>query len=228
MIRKLMGEGLGTALLVLAMGGAALVSQALPGAWTHAIVVGLASGIALAILYQLLRPVSGGHFNPAVTLALASAGRLSFQEVVPYIVAQIFGAMAGMGVLHLANIGGAILPPGHDAFSLGPFHRPVIFATEAIATGLLVVSYLVATHKRARPDLAAVIVGLSLAVLQAALLYVSTGVLNPARALAIALYLPEWAPQDVWLFILAGIAGGVIAGIVWSRFLEDDFLRKPE
>ncbi|RJT82106.1 hypothetical protein D6T63_05085 [Arthrobacter cheniae] len=185
----------------------------------------LVFGFAVVAAMIAFGYISGGHFNPAVTLGSAIAGRTGWASVVPYIVAQVLGAVAASGLIWLVLSANSQLTGirtffssasnGFGEHSPAQFPLTSAFLLEVTATAILVAVFLGAGSRRARRDLAPFAVGLAFAGLLSFLLPVTNGALNPIRATASAIFADSWALQQLWLFWAAPIIGGVIAGLVF-------------
>jgi aquaporin Z len=184
----------------------------------------LAFGIALLAAMVAFGYISGGHFNPAVTLGAAVAGRTPWGSVLPYIVAQLIGGLAAGGLLwlllsansQLTDVNGlfAAASNGFEEHSAAQFPLTSSFLAEAVCTAILVAVFLGATARHAGRSTAPFAVGLTYAALLTLLLPVTNGGLNPARSTASALFTGDWAPAQLWLFFAAPIIGAVIAGLI--------------
>ncbi|MFD1214457.1 MIP/aquaporin family protein [Arthrobacter sp. GCM10027362] len=182
-------------------------------------------GFAVAAAMLAFGYISGGHFNPAITLGTALAGRTAWKHVLPYIVAQVAGASLATTVLwvilrsHPANSQSqslfAAISNHFDASGSSGFSLAGVFLAEAVCTALLVAVYLGATARAARPGSAPFAVGLALSVLTAFLLPVSNAGLNPARSTATVYFGDGTAAGQLWLFWAAPLLGAVIAGLIY-------------
>lgn len=221
--QRLTAELVGTATLVLVgCGSIAYAGQAGPG--TSIATVGLAFGLTLAVLTAVLGRVSGGHFNPAVSVGAAAGGRLSWREAGAYALAQVVGAVAGALLLFLLLQGF----PGFDAHgamgqnSFGDHGSGyawwAAFLLEMVLTTIFVLVVLSVTDGR-QPAVAPVLVGLTLAALSFVALPATVASLNPARSIGPALFAGGDAIVQLWVFILAPLAGGVLAGIAQPALL---------
>jgi aquaporin Z len=174
--------------------------------------------------------VSGGHFNPAVTLGTVAAGRTSVGDAVGYIVAQVIGGIAAAAVLAYVASG----KPGFDLVSSGfaangfGEHSPGHYAlgaalvTEFVMTFFFLLVILGATHKRAPAGFAPLAIGLALTLIHLISIPVTNTSVNPARSTGPALFVGGWALEQLWLFWLAPIAGAIVAGLVHKTFFEKD------
>lgn len=188
----------------------------------------LAFGIALLAAMIAFGYISGGHFNPAVTLGSAIAGRTGWGSVLPYILAQLVGGLAAAGLLwlllsansQLTDVNGlfAAASNGFEEHSAAQFPLSSSFLAEAVCTAILVAVFLGATARHAGRSTAPFAVGLTYAALLTLLLPVTNGGLNPARSTASALFTGDWAPAQLWLFFAAPLVGAVIAGLVFRSF----------
>ncbi|WP_165968653.1 aquaporin [Arthrobacter crusticola] len=188
----------------------------------------LAFGFALLAAMIAFGYISGGHFNPAVTLGSAVAGRTGWGSVLPYILAQLVGGLAAAGFLwlllsansQLTDVNGlfAAASNGFEEHSVAQFPLSSAFLAEAVCTAILVAVFLGATARHAGRSTAPFAVGLTYASLLTLLLPVTNGGLNPARSTASALFTGDWAPAQLWLFFAAPLVGAVIAGLVFRSF----------
>ncbi|RIX30470.1 aquaporin [Amnibacterium setariae] len=226
----LAAEVFGTFLLVLGGVGTAVFAAAFPSAQDNALGVGhlgvaLAFGLALAAGVLTVGRVSGGHFNPAVTVGLAVADRTPWRAVPGYVVAQLVGGALGTSVLVLVAAGGpagflaaarstGFASNGWGARSPGGFGLPAVLLTEVVLTAVFVGLILAVT---ARPELAAIApfaIGLTLTAIHLVSIPISNTSVNPARSVATAIYGGPGALAQVWAFVLAPVVGAVIAGAV--------------
>ena len=190
--------------------------------------VAIALGLAVTLAGFAFGPVSGGHFNPAVTLGVAIAGRLPWSLAPLYIVAQFVGAIAGASVVAGLAAGGSpgllrsalasgFASNGYDALSPGHFSIVAVADVEFIASAVLVVVVLATTHPTKGTPLAPLVVGLTLSSMLLVALPIDNASLNPARSVATALFGGgEWIAQS-WLFIIVPLAGGALAAALYPR-----------
>ncbi|MHA7207509.1 aquaporin [Arthrobacter sp. MDT1-65] len=212
-------EGVGSFLVLLAGLGATMLAT------ETALQPTLVFGFAVVAAMIAFGYVSGGHFNPAITLGSAVAGRTDWKSVAPYVVAQVLGAVAASGLIWLVLSANAQLTDisgffssasnGFDEHSAAQFPLTSAFLLEVVATALLVAVFLGAGSRHARRDLAPFAVGLTYAGLLSFLLPVTNGALNPVRATASAVFAESWALEQLWLFWAAPIVGGLIAGLIY-------------
>ena len=219
--RKLLAEFLGTFLLVFGGCGAAVISAGFPHLGIGFLGVALAFGLTVLTGVYAFGPISGGHFNPAVSLGLATAGRLSWLHLGPYIIVQVLGATAAAGVLYLVATGKAdfSLANGFAANGYGE-HSPGGYAmrsgliTETVLSAFFVLVILGSTERRAPAGFAGLAIGLALTLIHLISIPVTNTAVNPARATGPALFVGGWALQQLWLFWAAPLLGGLIGGLI--------------
>ncbi len=170
--------------------------------------------------------ISGGHFNPAVSLGLWAGGRFSAKELVPYIIAQVIGGIVAAGVLYLIYTGKADATVGGFASNGYGEHSPEGYSflacavTEVVLTALFLIVIHGATDKRAPAGFAPIAIGLALTLIHLVSIPVTNTSVNPARSIAVALFADGWALEQVWFFIVFPIVGGVLGGLVYRFLLE--------
>jgi aquaporin Z len=189
--------------------------------------IGLSFGIALIAMAYTVGPISGAHLNPAVTVGVWLADRFPVEDVAPYIIAQIIGAVLGAGAIY------ALVASGNSGYTIGTaglgqnvwdpklFGWAPIFAFEVLGTFIFVTVILAVTGGRGEPAVAGLVIGLTLAALHFAFIPVSGNSLNPARSLGPALFVGGNALQQIWLYALAPLIGGALAGLVAKYDLPD-------
>lgn len=235
---KVGAEATGTFLLVLLGVGAALLA----GLGNNgSLTVGLSFGVAVIIGAIVFGAVSGGHFNPAVTVGAWLAGRIPSRDVAPYILAQLLGAAAAGGALTLAlmsldnmttEISRSIMGGATNGFGEhGPsaaqgltFGPGVALVVEAIATAALVAVVLASTSRRAPRGVAPFAIGLSLALLIVWAIPFTNAGLNPARSLGSAIFSETWAYGQLWVFVVGPVLGAAIVGLLFRAFAPEDDL----
>lgn len=232
---KLAAEGFGSFLLVFAGLGTFLFAGnhfTDPGSiQTVYLAVSLAFGLALLVAMYAFGPLSGGHFNPAVTLGVAAAGRLPWREVLPYIVAQLAGAVVATTLLTLIGMfgpetwltavqDGGFASSGWGALSPGGFGLLAAIIIELILTGILVLVFLGTTHPQRGTPLAGVAVGLTLALIHFISIPVDNGSVNPARSFAAAIYGGIEPLAQVWVFLVFPVAGALLAGYAYRALFD--------
>jgi aquaporin Z len=217
---KYAAELFGTFVLVFA----GLCTAVIAGGEVHNVGVAFAFGLSLMAMAYALGPISGCHINPAVTLGMLLSKRMGFTEAVGYWIAQIIGAIIGAGVvLFIARgqLGGydasvsGLAANGYGTYSPGHYSMAAAFVAEMFLTMILVLTVLGATDNRAPAGFAGIPIGLSLTVLILAGIPVTNGSFNPARSIGPAVYVGGWALKQLWLFIVAPMAGGVLASRIY-------------
>jgi aquaporin Z len=227
MAHRLGAEFIGTFWLVLGGCGSAVLAAKFPGVGIGLLGVAFAFGLTVLTMIYAVGPISGGHFNPAVTVGLAVGGRFSFADVIPYILAQVIGAIIAATVLKIIASGVAdfdlvasgFAANGYGEHSPGGYSLAACLTSEIVMTFGFLIVILGATDKRAAPGFAGLAIGLALTLIHLVSIPVTNTSVNPARSTGPALFVGGWALAQLWLFWLAPIIGAVIAGIV-SRWLE--------
>ncbi|MGZ4472978.1 MAG: aquaporin Z [Nocardioidaceae bacterium] len=232
--KKLAAEFLGTFLLVFAGCGSAVIASAFkaPNGFPVGIGyagVGLTFGLAVLTMAYAVGHISGGHFNPAVTLGLATSGRLPWRDVLPYVVTQVVAAVTAAAVLFVIASGA----PGFNAYASGfasngygdrsPGHYSLLAAavTELVLTAFFLVVILGATDTRAPRGFAPLAIGLSLTLSHLVSSPVTNTSVNPARSTGPALFAGPDALSQLWLFWVAPLIGGAIAGVSYAWLLGE-------
>ncbi len=225
--KRLGAECLGTFCLVLGGCGAAVLAAAFPKLGIGFVGVALAFGLAQLTMCYTIGHISGSHINPAVTIGLATGGRFPRREVIPYIVAQVVGAIIASAVLYEIASGvpsftlaGGFASNGYGAHSPGGYALHACLVCEIVMTFLFVVIILGATDKLAASGFAGLAIGLGLTLVHLVSIPVTNTSVNPARSTGPALFVGGWAIHQLWLFWVAPIVGGIIAGIVYPRITE--------
>lgn len=222
---KYAAELFGTLVLVFAGLGTAVLA----GGKVGAVGISLAFGLTLVAMAYALGPISGCHINPAVTLGMLLSKRIKAGEALGYMIVQVIGAIIGAGlVLIIAKGNGTVPTPdnfginGYGTHSPGNYSLLAAFLTEALFTLLLVITVLRTTDESAPPGFAGLPIGLMLAVTNLAAIPVTNASINPARSIGPAVLVGGWAIEQLWLFIVAPLVGGVIAAIVYAAFKSKD------
>ena len=227
MFAKLSAEFLGTFWLVLGGCGSAVLAAAFPQVGIGLLGVSLAFGLTVLTGAYALGPVSGGHFNPAVSVGLTAARRFPAAQLPAYIVAQVAGAIVGATVLYIIasgnpafSLAGGFASNGYGAHSPGGYSLLASLVTEVVMTFMFLIVILGATHTRAPVGFAGMAIGLALTLIHLISIPVTNTSVNPARSTGQALFVGGWALQQLWLFWIAPIAGAALAGFVHSALLE--------
>ena len=231
---KLSSEFLGTFWLVLGGCGSAVIAAAFPDVGIGLLGVSLAFGLTVLTGAYALGPISGGHFNPAVTVGLWAGGRFPASRIVPYVVVQVFGAVAGAGVLYLIasgradfSLAGGFASNGYAEHSPGGYSLAAGFVSEVVTTFMFLIVILGTTHKRAPVGFAGLAIGLALTLIHLLSIPVTNTSVNPARSTGPALFVGGWALQQLWLFWVAPIIGAALAGFVYKAVLEGPLEEPP-
>jgi len=229
MTSKLAAELIGTFWLVLGGCGSAVLAAAFPEVGIGLLGVSLAFGLTVLTGAYALGPISGGHFNPAVSFGLWAGGRFPASQLIPYIIAQVVGAVLAAGVLYLIASGRAgfdlsagFASNGFGEHSPGKYGLGAALVSEVVMTFMFLVVILGATHKRASAGFAGLAIGLCLTLIHLISIPVTNTSVNPARSTGPALFVGGWAIEQLWLFWLAPIGGAVIAGAVWRALFDSE------
>ncbi len=229
-MNKLTAEFFGTFWLVFGGCGSAVLAAAFPGVGIGLLGVSLAFGLTVLTMAYAVGHVSGGHFNPAVTLGLVSAGRFKLKDAVGYILVQVLGAIAAAFVLKFIAEGkpgfdlvaSGFASNGYGAHSPGGYALGACLVSEFVMTFFFLFVILGATGKRAPAGFGPIAIGLALTLIHLVSIPVTNTSVNPARSTGPALMVGGWALEQLWLFWLAPIAGAVVAGIVHRLAIEKD------
>jgi aquaporin Z len=226
-VSKFSAELLGTFWLVLGGCGSAVLAAAFPevGIGLHG--VSLAFGLTVLTGAYAFGPISGGHFNPAVSVGLCVGGRFPAALLLPYIVAQVVGGVLGAGVLYLIasgkadfSLAGGFASNGYGVHSPGQYSFEAGLVAEVVLTFMFLLVILNTTHKRAPVGFAGIAIGLALTLIHLISIPVTNTSVNPARSTATALFVGGWAIQQLWLFWVAPIVGAALAGVTTKLLLE--------
>ncbi len=219
---RLAAEFIGTLWLVLGGCGAAVLAAGVPDVGIGYLGVSLAFGLTVLTMAYTLGHSSGCHLNPAVTVGLVVGKRFPGKEALPYIIAQIIGAIAGAGILYLIATGKAgfttaagFASNGFAERSPGGYSMAAGFTCEVVMTFIFLYVILGATDKRAPAGFAPVAIGLCLTLIHLISIPVTNTSVNPARSIGPALFVGKVAIQQLWLFILAPLIGAGLAGFVY-------------
>ncbi|CAK7041017.1 Aquaporin Z [Saezia sanguinis] len=221
--KKYSAELIGTFWLTFGGCGSAVIAAAFPHVGIGLLGVALAFGLTVLTMAYAIGHISGCHLNPAVTIGLAAGGRFPFSQVLPYIVAQVIGAIIAAAVLYVIASGA----PGFDVVASGfaangyGEHSPGHYAlgsalvAEVVLTMMFLFIIMGATHEKAPAALAPVAIGLALTLIHLISIPVTNTSVNPARSTGPALFVGGWALSQLWLFWVAPIVGGVLGGLIY-------------
>ncbi len=221
-MKKLTAEFIGTLWLVLGGCGSAVLAAAYPELGIGFAGVALAFGLTVLTMVYAVGHISGGHFNPAVSIGLWMGGRFSGKELLPYIIAQVLGGIAGAAILYLIASGkegfelGSFAANGYGDHSPGGYDMRAAMLTEFTMTFMFLIVILGATHPKAPAGFAGLAIGLSLTLIHLISIPVTNTSVNPARSTSQAIFLGDWAIGQLWLFWVAPIAGAIVAGVVYK------------
>jgi len=220
--RALAAEFIGTFALMASVLGAAFYSFAAPSGAAGILGVALSIGLTVMALAFSIGHISGGHFNPAVTLGLVAGGRVSANSAAGYIIAQCLGAIAACALFYV--IGRA--PPtfaanGYDSLSMLRSGLVSVFLIELVLTAVFLIVIMGATSKRAPAGFAPIAIGLTLTAIHIMAIPISNASVNPARSLGSAVFGGSLALSQLWVFWVAPILGGVAGGII-ARWLQEE------
>ena len=228
MFKKLSAEFLGTFWLVFGGCGSAVLAAAFPDVGIGFVGVSFAFGLTVLTMAYTVGGISGGHFNPAVSVGLAVAGKFPAASLVPYIVAQVVGAVVAAGVLYLIASGkagfqaGGFASNGYGELSPGGYSLTAALVAEVVLTAFFLIIILGSTHGRAPVGFAPIAIGLGLTLIHLVSIPVTNTSVNPARSTGVALFAETAALSQLWLFWLAPIVGAVIGAVAWKIVGEDD------
>ncbi|RLD67075.1 MAG: aquaporin Z [Bacteroidetes bacterium] len=220
---KLGAEFLGTLWLVFGGAGSAVLAAGYPELGIGFVGVSIAFGLTVLSGVYALGHISGGHFNPAVSVGLWLGKRFDAKELLPYIVAQVLGGIAGAGILYMIASGkagfeaGGFASNGFGEHSPDGYNMMSVLIAEVVLTFFFLIVILGATHKNAPKGFAGIAIGLALTLIHLISIPVSNTSVNPARSTATALFADGgWAIPQLWLFWLAPIVGAALAGLVYN------------
>ena len=230
-MKKLFAEFFGTYWLVFGGCGSALFAAGYPGLGIGFAGVSLAFGLTVLTMAYAVGHISGGHFNPAVSVGLWAGGRFSAKDLLPYIASQCVGAIAAAGTLYFIWSGktsniidntkpGAFATNGYGAFSPDGYSIEAAFFAEFILTMFFLIVILGATDKFANGKFAGIAIGLALTLIHLVSIPITNTSVNPARSLSQAVFAQGESLQQVWLFWVAPIAGAVFGGFIYRSLLQ--------
>jgi len=221
-MKALIAESLGTFWLVLGGCGSAVLAAAFPGLGIGLLGVSFAFGLTVLTMAYAIGHVSGCHLNPAVSIGLWAAGRFPADKLIPYIIAQVVGAIIAGGILYIIasgtwgfDVSAGFASNGYGSHSPGHYSLLSGFVTEVVMTGMFLVVILGATDERVPSGFAPIAIGLALTLIHLISIPVTNTSVNPARSTGVAIYVGGWAIQQLWLFWVAPILGAVAGAFAY-------------
>ena len=228
MFKKLSAEAVGTFTLVFGGCGSAVLAAGFPDLGIGFLGVALAFGLTVVTMAYAVGHISGGHFNPAVSLGMAIGGRFSWSELVPYWIAQLAGGFVAAVVLYVIASGkadftaGGFASNGYGANSPGGYGLFACLLIEIVLTALFLIVILGTTHKNAPSGFAPLAIGLALTLIHLVSIPVTNTSVNPARSTAVAFFAETGALGQLWLFWVAPLAGAALGAVIWTGLLHRD------
>ncbi|HUJ32497.1 MAG TPA: aquaporin Z [Candidatus Acidoferrum sp.] len=226
--KKVAAEFFGTFWLVFGGCGAAVLDAAFPQLGIGFLGVALAFGLTVLTMVYCIGPISGAHLNPAVSVGLVAGKRFPAAQLVPYVIAQVLGGILASAVLYVIASGregfalaGGFASNGYGVHSPGGYSLLACFVAEVVLTFMFVLIIHGATDRRAPAGFAGIAIGLGLTLIHLVGIPVTNTSVNPARSTAPALFVGGWAIHQLWLFWVAPIIGGAIAGLVYYGIFEE-------
>ena len=227
-MNRYLSEVIGTFWLVLGGCGSAVLAAAFPEVGIGLAGVSLAFGLTVLTMAFAIGHISGCHLNPAVSIGLWAGGRFPANQLLPYILSQVVGAVLAGGVLYLIASGKAgfdlasgFASNGYGEHSPGGYSATSAFITEVVMTALFLVVILGATDSRAPAGFAPIAIGLCLTLIHLISIPVTNTSVNPARSTGVALFVGDWALSQLWLFWVAPIVGAAIGALAYKAVAEE-------
>ncbi len=226
--KKYAAEAIGTFWLTFGGCGSAVIAAGFPQVGIGLLGVSLAFGLTVVTMAYSIGHISGCHLNPAVTVGLAAGGRFPSGQILPYIIAQVIGAIVGGGALYLIASGAAgfdvakgFASNGYGEHSPGQYSLVACLITEIVLTAMFLFIIMGATHGKAPAGFAPLAIGLGLTLIHLISIPVTNTSVNPARSTGVAVFVGGWAVAQLWLFWVAPLIGGAIGGAVY-RWLSSE------
>jgi aquaporin Z len=220
--KRLAAEFFGTFWLVFGGCGSAVLAAAFPKLGIGLVSVSLAFGLSFLTMAYALAHISGGHFNPAVTLGLWAGGRFSAADIIPYWIAQVIGAIVAAAAIYLIGSGNpeftlatGFAANGFGAHSPGGYSLTSAIVAEVLLTFFFLLIFLGTTDNRAPLGFAPLAIGLGLTLIHLVSIPITNTSVNPARSTGQALFVGDWALAQLWVFWVAPLIGGIIAGFFY-------------
>jgi aquaporin Z len=229
MKKQVAAEFFGTFWLVFGGCGSAVLAAAFPDVGIGLLGVSLAFGLTVLTMAYAVGPISGGHFNPAVSVGLLAGGRFSSSALLPYIIAQVIGAIVAAGVLYLIasgktgfDLSAGFASNGYGTHSPGGYSFFACLVAEVVLTFMFLLIIMGATDPRVPQGFAPIAIGLALTLIHLISIPVTNTSVNPARSTGPAIFVGAWALGQLWLFWVAPLVGGALGGVVYRALLSTD------
>jgi aquaporin Z len=225
-MRKLAAEFVGTFWLVFGGCGSAVLAAGFPGLGIGFVGVSLAFGLTVLTMAYAVGGISGGHFNPAVSLGLAIAGRFDWRELIPYWITQVIAGLCAAAVLYVIASGapnfaaGGFASNGYDALSPGKYSMISALVAEVVLTAAFLIIILGSTSRAAPAGFAPIAIGLGLTLIHLISIPVTNTSVNPARSTAVAFFATTGAPSQLWLFWVAPLLGAALGAAIYKFVLS--------
>jgi aquaporin Z len=226
--KKLFAEFIGTFWLVLGGCGSAVLAARFSDVGIGLVGVSLAFGLTVLTMAFAIGHISGCHLNPAVTLGLWAGKRFDSKEVIPYILSQVLGGISGAAILFVVasgiqgfSLSNGFASNGYGIHSPGGYSLLAGIVTEVVMTFMFLMIIMGATDKRAPAGFAPIAIGLGLTLIHLISIPVTNTSVNPARSTGVALFVGGWAIQQLWMFWLAPIVGGILGGVVYKSMASE-------
>ncbi|MDR2911480.1 MAG: aquaporin Z [Bacteroidales bacterium] len=221
-MKKNVAEFIGTFWLVLGGCGSAVLAAGFPEMGIGLVGVSLAFGLTVLTIAYSMGHISGAHLNPAVTIGLWAGGRISGKTILPYIISQILGGIAGAAVLYVLATGngsdiGSFAANGYGEHSPGGYSLLAAVVCEFVMTFMFLIIILGVTDEKAPKGFAGAAIGLALTLIHLISIPVTNTSVNPARSISQAIFVGDWAISQLWLFILIPIIGAIAAGLTYKK-----------
>lgn len=226
-MKKLIAEFIGTLWLVLGGCGSAVLAAAYPGLGIGFAGVAIAFGLTVLTMVYAIGHISGCHLNPAVSIGLWAGGRFPGKDVLPYIISQVLGGIAGAAILYVIATGkpgfeiGGFASNGYGEHSPGGYSMVAALVTEFVMTFMFLIVIMGATHPKAPKGFAGIAIGLALTLIHLISIPVTNTSVNPARSTSQAIFAGGWAIDQLWLFWVAPIAGAILAGLAYKLISDN-------
>jgi aquaporin Z len=220
--KKYVAEAIGTFWLTFAGCGSAVIAAAFPQVGIGLVGVSLSFGLSVVTMAYAIGHVSGCHLNPAVTVGLAAGGRFPAEQIAPYVIAQVIGAIAAAALLYAIasgasgfDVSNGFASNGYDAHSPGKYSLIACFLMEVVMTAMFLFIIMGSTHGKAPAGFAPLAIGLALVMIHLVSIPVTNTSVNPARSTGPALFVGGWALAQLWMFWVAPLIGGALGGVIY-------------